>query len=360
MPRFLAFLTSVALGLGLVACSGSDEPPSAAPSARVTDDYLVGRPQNRAGIGDVEAVFDRYASSRAGLIATYREQPWFKDGLSRDEALFAERGLSFVARYDGPRSATVSDETIRRKLYLYDRVKLRSGEVELLLIYEPGQDAEREMALVKAVIPVLEQLVAVEFPEKVLTVVNGDFEINDFNDGQFIRITRGSIGSGFVLAHELAHTYWSMASSWFNEGMADIYAVLAIEALEANPPAGWNRLSADLDAHYRSRQASVSSGRFPDLTLPRRFASDGLYEAADVFLLDIRRLIGHHSFLAAARDIYLTSDFGRYTLREKRLQDAFLARAPESAREGVSALFNRMIWGDNGERYQELQELEGR
>jgi hypothetical protein len=46
-------------------------------------------------------------------------------------------------------------------------------------------------------------------------------------------------------------------------------------------------------------------------------------------------------------------------LRDKRIEDVFLARAKESARDGVMALFNRHIWGDNGERYQQLKALEG-
>jgi hypothetical protein len=77
-----------------------------------------------------------------------------------------------------------------------------------------------------------------------------------------------------------------------------------------------------------------------------------------VFLLDIRKLIGADEFVAAARDIYVASDFGRYNLRDKRIEDIFLDHASDK-REGVMALFNRSVWGDNGERYQRLEELEG-
>lgn len=362
-----SFQFTLLLGLALMAAAcgrptGEPTPPTDAPEATATpafDDFgLVGRPQNRSGIGDVDAVFNRYADSRADLIALYQAQPWFKDGLSRDEALFVERGLSFVAKYDGPRFAQVDRGSIERKLYMYERVRLSQGEIELLLIYQAGQDSERQMTMMRLMLPVLEGLLGVQFPERVLTVVNGNFEINDFNEGQFIRIAACCETSAFVLAHELAHSYWSMAPSWLNEGMADIYATLTLEDLNEQGPPGWRRVPGDIESYYRSRRAIVESGRLPEVLLPQRLASQGLYEAADVFLLDIRDRIGPDAFAAAAREIYLTSDFGRYVLREKRLQDIFLKHTPAGEQGAVMALFNEQIWGDNGERYRELVERE--
>jgi hypothetical protein len=140
--------------------------------------------------------------------------------------------------------------------------------------------------------------------------------------------------------------------------MADIYANLALDYVNDRPPSGWRQVSADLDAYYRSRKAAVESGRFPDLTLSRRLMSDGLYEVADVLLLDIRRYLGDETFLAAAREIYLISDFGRYVLREKRIQDLLLKHASQDDSNDIMALFNRSVWGDNGERYRELEERE--
>lgn len=331
-------------------------PPSSETPA--IDSYLVGQPQNRAGIGDVDRAFARYEATRSPMIATFQAQSWFTDGLTRDESLFVERAITFSARQRG-NQAIISDETIRRKLYLYERVPMQSNEVELLVIHEPNQDAVRQMALLKAALPELEKLAGVVYPERVMTVINGPFEINDFDDGQFIRIARCCTLSAFVLSHELAHTYWSMGPSWFNEGLADIYAILTLEQLSDNRPEGWVSLPADIDEFYRGRKRIVDSGRFPDLALPRRLASDGLYEAADVFLLDIRRLIGVEAFSNAVRETYMTSDFGRYVLREKRIEDTFLKHTKSGDRDEIMSMFNRLIWGDNGEHYRELQEQEG-
>jgi hypothetical protein len=343
----------------LIGCS-SDEGTAPADNASGSprDSFLVGRPQNRNGIGNVDRAFLRYETTRADLIALYREQAWFQDGLTREESLFVERGLSFAARQRGDQ-AQISRETIRQKLFVYERVQMREEQIELLLIYEPGQNPERQMALLTAVLPELEAVVGVRYPERVMTVVNGPFEINDFSEGQFIRIARCCDLSALVLAHELAHTYWSMGPSWFNEGLADIYAVLALARLEGDPPAGWSSLPADIDGYYASRKRLVESGRFPEMPLPRRLASDGLYEVADVFLLDLRRILGAEAFATVVREVYITSDFGRYILREKRIEDTFLAHAAENDREAIMALFNEQVWGDNGERYRELQELEG-
>jgi len=358
----LALLLAAALLPG--ACSANQAPvqpdaPTPGATAAPPDTGLVGKPLTRTGIGDVGLAFDRYASTQADLIELYQAQPWFQDGLTRDEALFVERGLSFTGRYDGPVSAQVSPATIQDKLYKYEKVALSQGEVELLLIYEPGQDAASEMALIKQIVPVLESLVGVQFPEKVLTIVNGKFAINDFRDGQFIRIDRCCVNSPFVLAHELAHAYWSMASGWFIEGMADLYANFALIELNKEPPPGWRQVPVDLESYYATRRKALDSGRYPDMLLPLRLASDGLYEVADVFLLDIRRQVGAENFAEAARDIYLTSDFGRQILNDKRLEDAFLRHTPAGKKDAVMDLFNRSIWGDNGERYQRMLELDG-
>jgi hypothetical protein len=372
VPRLPAGVALLLISLVLTACSAGGTPaptpehptvavpsPTQAPATETADDALVGKPQNRASIGDVERAFLRYETTRSDMIATFRDQPWFKDGLTRDESLFVERSITFVASYSGPRRAYVSDETIQRKLYRYERVPYSQGEIELLLIYEPGQDVEREMLVLKSVIPALEKLIGVEYPERVMTVVNGAFEINDYNDGQFIRIARCCYASASVLAHEMSHTYWSMGPSWFNEGMADIYSVLVNDQLNRDPPPGWRTSAANLDDYYRQRKAAVDSRRFPDIALPRRLASDGLYEVADVFLIDLRRLLGVEAFNAAVKEIYLASDFGRYNLKEKRIQDTFMKHATAEARATIMTMFNRTIWGDNGERYRQLQELEG-
>jgi hypothetical protein len=347
------------------ACGDASGPPAAVDtpspplsSATPLGTCVVCKPQNRAMIGDVETAFARYEATRKDRIDFYKSQPWYRDGLSREEALFVERGLTFVARYDGPRTAYVGDETIRDKLYLYEKFPAEKGPIELLLIYELGQRAEQEMALLKRTIPLLESIVGVEYPARIMTVINGRFEVNDFNESEFIRIARCCTQAASVLAHEVAHTYWSVGPSWFNEGMADIYSVILLERMNADPPPGWRGFGATLDAFYRSRKSQVEGGRFPNMTLARRFAQDGLYEVASVFLLDIRQAIGEEAFAAAVRDIYLASDFGRYNLSEKRIQDFFLERADALARPEVMALFNRHVWGDNGERYQRLKELD--
>ncbi len=356
LPTVFAFVACLAL----LGCSGGGSSlPEAQQASTVTDtgnDFLIGRPLERAGIGDVELAFARYGGTRGDMIETFEAQPWFQDGLTRDEALFVERSLSFVGSYSGPRTAYVSQETIEEKLYLYEKVQTAEGEVELLLIFEPGQDGAGEMSSLRLMLPALEAIVGVPYPLAVMTVVNGEFRINDYNDGQFIRIARCCTLSPFILAHELAHTYWSIGPAWFNEGMADLYAVMTIERLNRDAAPEWRQVTADLDLFYEGRKLAAS--RFPDLLLPRRFASDGLYEAADVFLYEIRDLLGDSEFLSAARQLYLTSDFGRYILSDFRIEDALLTFSDGGASEEIMRMFNRQIWGDDGEHYLRLKELE--
>ena len=349
-----------AAGLVLFACSGGDSDRSVAEPDSALEDtgsgFLIGRPLDRAGIGDVDLAFDRYGETRGEMIDSFRAQPWFKDGLTRDEALFVERSLTFVGSYSGPRTAYVSQETIERKLYLYETVSTENGDTELLLIFEPGQDGAREISSLRLMLPALESIVGIPYPLDVMTVVNGDFRINDYNDGQFIRIARCCTLSPFILAHEMAHTYWSVGPSWFNEGMADLYAVMTIERLNQEAATDWLPVSADLDLFYEGRKLAAS--RFPELILPRRFASDGLYEAADVLLYEVRDLTGDSEFLQASRRLYLASDFGRLILSEFRIEEMFLAFSEGEVTTEIMQLFNRQIWGDDGERYRSLKELE--
>jgi hypothetical protein len=361
MPRvhltLLALLSAVCI-LSLGACSGGGDSGRSSvtpvPTPAPIDDFVVGKPLVRSGIGDVEAVFDRYADSRADLIEMYKRQAWFKDGLTREESLFVERGISFVAKYDGPRTATISEDTIERKLYRYDKIQLSSGEVELMLIYEAGQNAEREMSTIKQILPMLEQVVGIPYPEKVMTFVNGNFGINDFNEGEFIRIDDCCTISSFILAHELAHTYWSVAASWFNEGMADLYAVMVTERLNQGIPEGWKGESKELDSYYAQRKQSAA--RFPQKTLPQRLTEEGLYETADVFLYDIRAIIGAEDFLAAGKRAFLTSDYGRTNLSDFRVEETFLQFAESDQQDRIKQLFNTMIWGDDGQKYEALKE----
>ncbi len=352
------------LALLLVACSGSagDPRPTATREPLPTpvfDEFAVGRPQNRVGVGDVDRALASFETTRGDLVAAFQAQDWFQDGLSQDEAIFVERSLSFVAGRPEPSFESIHPDAVADKLYIYEKLQLRQREVALLLIYEPGDDAEAEFELLKAVIAELEQEVGVEWPEPIITVVNGSYGINDYNGNGFIRIDRCCELSVFVLAHELAHVYWTVGPFWFNEGMADIYATLSLQALNDDPPPPWRSFNADIDTFYAQRQRIVESAGFPQLPLPNRFASDGLYQVADVFLLDIRDIIGADAFRNAASEVYAASDFGRLNVSEKRLEDIVLRHSSDSDAGAVMQLFNREVWGDDGEEYRRLQEFEG-
>jgi len=363
MLRYLAGLAL--LSALLAACvGGGDEPP--APTATleplptaVFDEFAVGRPQNRVGVGDVERALARFEPTRGDLIDAFRDQGWFKDGLSEDESIFIERSLSFVAGHPEPSFESIHPQAVSDKLYLYEKLPLREREVDLLLIYEPGDDAEAQFALLKAVIAQLEREVGIEWPEPIITVVNGRFGINDYNSNGFIRIDRCCSLSAFILAHELSHVYWTAGPFWFNEGMADIYATLSLQALKDDPPDPWGGFNADIDAFFAQRKSVVDASGFPELLLTNRFATDGLYQAADVFLLTLRDIIGADAFREAARDVYAASDFARLSIGEKRLEDIFLRYTSAVDVDAVMGLFNREVWGDNGEEYRRLQEFEG-
>src|SRR4051812_2195545 len=97
LPRAVLLVPFAALALvALSACGGSSSPKPAATAPNgvaptttsVVDspeNALVGKPQTRTGIGDVDAALDRYGESRKEMIDLMQAQPWYKDGLTDDE-----------------------------------------------------------------------------------------------------------------------------------------------------------------------------------------------------------------------------------------------------------------------------------
>ena len=134
-PVRVLVLASIALSIAAACGDGkpdkastpvADAPIESTPAPAGSDTALIGRPQNRANMGNVELAFDRYEATHGDLVELFKSQAWFKDGLTREESLFVERSLTFVGRYSGPRAAYVSDETVKRKLVRYDRVDRKS------------------------------------------------------------------------------------------------------------------------------------------------------------------------------------------------------------------------------------------
>jgi hypothetical protein len=171
----LALVLVLLFGAGCF--GGSDD--SATP-ARSSQDFIVGRPQGRTAIGDVDRAIRRFENTRADLIGLFRAQPWFQDGLDAQESLFAERAITFAGGQQASSFQSLNQASIRDKLFLHERVTMRTREIDLVLIYEPGDDGPRQFALLKAILPVLEGELNVEFPESAITVVNGNFPINDY------------------------------------------------------------------------------------------------------------------------------------------------------------------------------------
>jgi hypothetical protein len=315
----------------------------------------------------VDAAFARYASTRGELIDLIKAQDWYKDGLDKNESLFVERMLAYVGRYGGPRTGYISDVTVKQKLFLADKATTKSGDVDLLVIYEPNQNAEKEMAFAKKAVPVLEDLVGVQWPERVVTIVNGTTNASGTSGGPaagtsqagFVQLARCCILEPGVLAHELAHNYWSyeVGPQWFAEGMADIYSALANTKMATDPPDGWKIQPVDVDILYRNQKAAIG-GQLTSV-IPKGRAADLNYAAFDALLLEIRKAMSPDAFSAAAKQIYLTSDFGRTSLKEKRLEDIFLANSAASAKQDVMNAFNKAVWDDNGEKYRQLVEQEG-
>src|SRR5262249_26138656 len=147
---------------------------------------------------------------------------------------------------------------------------------EVLLIFQPGQDGQKEMNFVKKAIPAIEKQVDVDWPLPVVTLVNGNFSISNWdaagdNDGEFIRMTACCVLTPDILAHELSHVYRPPGPRWSDEGMPAVTPSLVQPPPPPAPPPGWSAPAYPIDSLYNARKTVLNN--VPYQPLPQRMAT---------------------------------------------------------------------------------------
>ena len=178
-------------------------------------------------------------------LADTLSRPMLQDGVTDDEApvistLFQtlEWAPEVVDTLLDPDATTVERRTVDLTL---------AGEVELAIIRaRPG--ARRSMDLLESAVREAENLMGAPLPARYVGLLYEDAVHASFVAGSYFGThiairpkydaDDGSFAAGFsphVIAHEVAHYYWSSNADWIDEGMADMMAS-AIENRRVGAP----------------------------------------------------------------------------------------------------------------------------
>ena len=187
-----------------------------------------------------------------------------------------------------------------------------AGET-LLAIIRTGPGAERSMELLEHAVRHSEEYMATSFPTGYVGWLVGDAVTPTFGGNNFgthittlpkYDVDDASDSSEFashLVAHEVAHYYWSGNSNWIDEGTADFMASISENSRTGHPvevtnnPCGYLRTIAELEALDVTSEDGANSA----------FACN--YALGERLFVDLYRNLDEHSFWEGLRTLYALS-----------------------------------------------------
>ena len=155
-----------------------------------------------------------------------------------------------------PDQVTLEERTIELSL---------AGETHLAII-RTGPGAERSMDLLEHSVRQVEQFMGIPFPNRYVGWLVGEAVTPTFGGNNFgthittlpkYDVDDGSSAAAFaghLVAHEVAHYFWSGNSNWVDEGAADVLATVSENARTGRPvevtndPCGYVRSISELES----------------------------------------------------------------------------------------------------------------
>ena len=217
-----------------------------------TDEDAAARVADMPFLQTLEAADEAALDSLADIayfaedrLADTLSRPMLQDGVTDDEAPIVSMlfktlkwAPEVVDTLLDPDSTTVERRTVDLPL---------AGEVELVIVRtRPG--ARRSMDLLENAVREAENLMGAPLPTRYVGLLYEDAVHASFVAGSFFGThiairpeydaDDGSLAAGFaahIIAHEVAHYYWSSNADWIDEGMADMMAS-AIENRRVGAP----------------------------------------------------------------------------------------------------------------------------
>ena len=261
---------------------------------------------------DVSAVkaLSQLASFRENDFQRVLSHPTLSDGITDDWAKIvatlygvSDNNPELIDTLLDPNQVTLEERTIDLPL---------AGETHLAII-RTGPGADRSMELLEHSVLHAEEFMGVPFPTNYVGWLVGDAVTPTFGGNYYgthiVTLPKYDVDdgsheaefAGSLVAHEVAHYYWSGNSNWVDEGASDFMASTSENARTGGPievtndPCGYVRTIAELENLGVTSKAGTDSAFTCNYALGERL------------FVDLYRNLDEVSFREGMRDLYLLS-----------------------------------------------------
>ncbi len=208
-----------------------------------------------------------------------------------------------------------------------------SGEVALAII-RTREGVPRSMDILEGAVRNIESMMKAPLPTRYIGLLYGDAVprySSGVHSGTHIAIrpeydvdddSEESEAAGHLIAHELAHYYWTGSADWVDEGVAELVATLVEHDRAGHPieARNWPCPSMRTIAELEALSPTQDDDAFPCN-----------YSLGERFFLDLLRGHGEEQFLTGLRELYAMSQieeddasgYSRVSLGVDHIQEAF-------------------------------------
>ena len=220
-----------------------------------------------------------------------------------------------------------------------------SGEMDLSVIHlNPG--SYRTMDILDQIIRTHEEFMGVPLPTGYLGVVVADATPNRGGGGPsgIITIDPGYEEDAYLIAHELAHSYWNFAPPWLREGAAEFMTTVSTDTQFSDNSCGAAESLSELQRlQMESLEKRLVGGG--NLTFCNYALGRGLY-------IELYNTLGDRAFREGFQNLYLAMREGKHDGQctgEERglcyLRKAFVTDAQPDSGALAEPVINRWYYG---------------
>ena len=255
-----------------------------------------------AAVSSLRSLF--WESDEENYLGRVLAHPTLSDGITDDEAIVVA-SLSIVAE-DRPDLLDVlldlGVDAVEKRVI---RLPL-AGELTLSVInISPG--AYGTMDRLERIIRAQEEFMHVPFPRSYVGLLVADATAEGGGGGPsgVLTVDPGYAEDDYIIAHELAHTYWGFSPSWIAEGAADFMTTVSANHRFSSHECGLGDTLAELDRLYQELSESGRSTRVLR-------TSGCAYSLGRGLFLDLHETLGDESFRQGFGRLYLAMRDGSF------------------------------------------------
>jgi len=329
-----------------------------------------------AEAGDDSTLFALYdlSISYPKNLKLLREQDWFADGLTQNEAyyvtildthsIFSTLEVFGADDYQILLNKALGEKAVSRTVNLP-----RAGDTQLVAFNRPlgSQGADRILDHLEAAVAAIEEFMNIPFPgEQILLLFTDPGE--DFSGlylGTHLVVSPelGVKDINRVLTHELAHYYWCCSDNenlplWIGEGGADFLATYVSDKFDVESLDERKRglIGNYGTVDYCKTRLGITSiqkllAKLDETGLTKHQESSYYfcnYAYGEILALDLYQLMGDKSFRDAWKEIYRLSEESDELLPEETIYQVFLSGAPENKVKEFNEIYQRWHGGKFG------------